>query len=266
MKIVSDGTEISYAVRGNGPPVVLLHPFPSNHHFWDECIPFLEHRYKLVLPDIRGHGDSPPGEGPATMKRHAHDLAQLCEELRIGKAVFAGVSIGGYILFEFWRQSRDRVAAVVLANTRATADTVEGRANREKSNQEVELRGPALFIESMLPKLLGKTTLETKPERVAAAREVMSRMSVRGIVALQQGMAARPDSVATLKTIDVPALIIGGEEDSLIPAAETQLMQHHISRSRLEIVPKAGHYAAFEQPEHCGRLVRRFLDSLQLGS
>ena len=115
MKIVSDGTEISYEVRGNGPSVVLLHPFPSNHHFWDDCARFLEHRYKLILLDIRGHGDSPPGEGPATMERHAHDLARLCDELRIGQAVFAGVSIGGYILFEFWRQSRDRVATLVAS-------------------------------------------------------------------------------------------------------------------------------------------------------
>jgi len=264
MKIISDDTEISYEVRGSGPSVVLLHPFPANHHFWDDCAPFLEHRYKLVLPDIRGHGDSPPGEGPATMERHARDLARLCDELRIDKAVFAGVSIGGYILFEFWRQSRERVTALVLANTRATADTVEGRANREKANQEVEQRGPVLFIDSMLPKLLGKTTLSTKPDRVEAAREMMSKMSVRGIVALQQGMAARPDSVATLKTIDVPALIICGEEDALIPVTEAHLMQQHIPGSRLETVPRAGHYTAFEQPEYCGRLLRGFLDSLQL--
>jgi len=116
----------------------------------------------------------------------------------------------------------------------------------------------------MLPKLLGKTTLETKPDRVEAARAMMAKMSVRGIVALQQGMAARPDSVVTLKTIDVPTLILCGEEDVLTPVAEAHLMKQHIPGSRLETVRRAGHYAPFEQPEYCGRLLRGFLDSLQL--
>ncbi len=266
MNIVSDGTELFYDVRGEGAPVVLLHPFPANHRFWEAVVPSLEQRYQLILPDLRGHADSPPGNGPATMAKHALDLARLCNELGINKAIFAGVSIGGYILFEFWRRSRERVAALILASTRAGGETAEGRANREKSIQEVEQRGPALFIEAMLPKLLGKTSMETRPDRVAAAREMMARMSVRGIVALQQGMATRPDSIATLKTIDVPALIIGAEEDTLTPIAEAEIMRQNISGSRMELVPKAGHYAAFEQPEYCGRLLRNFLDGVEPGA
>src|SRR5689334_13266006 len=112
MKIKSDGTELFYDIRGSGSPVVLLHPFPVNHHFWDGCAPFLDSHYQLILPDLRGHGDSLPGEGPATMERHASDLARLCAELGIGKAVFVGVSIGGYVLFEFWRKYRDHVSAL----------------------------------------------------------------------------------------------------------------------------------------------------------
>ncbi len=152
-----------------------------------------------------------------------------------------------------------------MANTRASGETAEGRATREKSIQEVEQRGPALFIEAMLPKLLGKTSIETRPGRVAAAREMMSRMSVRGIVALQEGMATRPDSIANLKTIDVPTLIIGAEEDTLTPVAEAEIMRQNISGSRMEVVPRAGHYAVFEQPEYCGRLLRSFLDSVAPG-
>jgi len=265
MNIVSDGTELFYDVRGDGAPVVLLHPFPANHHFWDAVVPSLEQRYQLILPDLRGHAESPPGTGPATMAKHALDLARLCNELGINKAIFGGVSIGGYILFEFWRRSRERIAALILANTRASGETAEGRATREKSIQEVEQRGPALFIEAMLPKLLGKTSIETRPGRVAAAREMMSRMSVRGIVALQEGMATRPDSIANLKTIDVPTLIIGAEEDTLTPVAEAEIMRQNISGSRMEVVPRAGHYAVFEQPEYCGRLLRSFLDSVAPG-
>lgn len=265
MKITNDDAEIFYEVRGNGVPVVLLHPFPANHHFWDGCTRFLDSRYQLILPDLRGHGDSQPGIGPATMEKHASDLVRLCNELGIGKAVFAGVSIGGYVLFEFWRKYRDRVSALVLVDTRAAADTPESRAAREKSVDDVQLRGPAPFIESMLPKLLGQTTLRARPDRVEAAREMMSRMTSQGIVAVQQGMAMRTDSVATLKTITVPTLVIVGQEDMLTPVSEAQTLHQQIPGSRMETVPQAGHYAALEQPEHCGRLLRGFLDGLKLG-
>ena len=264
MKFSSDGTEIFYETRGEGAPLILLHPFPLNHQFWHGCAPLLEHRYRLILPDLRGHGDSPPGEGPATMERHARDLLALCNEVDIGKAIFAGVSIGGYILFEFWRQARERVAALVLANTRATAETPEGRANREKSIEAVQQRGPAQFIDELVPRLLARTTLETRQDLVAGVRQMMGRMSVQGIVANQQGMMLRPDSIPTLKTINVPALIVSGEEDTATPLAEAELMKQHIPNARLEVVPKAGHYAAFEQPEHVGRLLRSFVDGLSL--
>jgi pimeloyl-ACP methyl ester carboxylesterase len=264
MKLKSDGTELFYDVRGSGPPVVLLHPFPLNHHFWDKCAPLLEQRYKIVLPDLRGHGDSAPGDGPALIEKHAQDVARLCDELGISKAVFAGVSIGGYILFEFWRQSRERVAALVLANTRAGAETAGGRANRQKSIESVQQRGPSQFIEELLPRLVSKTTLETRLDVVEGARKMMSRMSVQGIVANLQGMMVRPDSIPTLKTINVPTLIIAGEEDTATPLVEAEVMKSHIANSRLEVVPRAGHYAAFEQPEFAGKLLRSFLDQAAL--
>lgn len=262
MNLRSDGTDLFYSVRGSGPPVVLLHPFPANHCFWEECAPYLENRYQLVLPDLRGHGDSQPGEGPATMEKHAHDLALLCDELEIGRAVFAGVSIGGYVLFEFWRQFRERVAALVLANTRAGADSDEGRASREKSILQVQQRGPAPFIESMLGRALGETTLRARMDRVEAARVMMSRMTVMGITAVLQGLSARPDSTSTLNTIGVPSLLLAGEEDTIVAISEAEFMHRQIRNSRVQIVPKAGHYAAFEQPEYMGRLLREWLDSV----
>jgi pimeloyl-ACP methyl ester carboxylesterase len=198
------------------------------------------------------------------MEKHAHDLVRLCNELGIGKAVFVGVSVGGYVFFEFWRQYRERVSALVLADTRAGADTPEGRAAREKSAEDVKLRGPSPFITAMLPKLLGRTTLQTRPDRVDAARAMMSRMTVPGIVAVQQGMAMRADSIPTLKTVTVPTLVMVGQEDELTPVSEAQLMHQQIPGSRMEIVPQAGHYAAFEQPEHCGKLLRGFFDQLVL--
>jgi 3-oxoadipate enol-lactonase len=262
MMFNSDGAEISYSVRGGGRPLVLLHPFPASHRFWDECAHLLEDRYQLILPDLRAHGDSSPGTGPATMEKHAQDVARLCNALELRRAIFAGVSIGGYVLFEFWRHSRERVAGLVLANTRTGADSNEARLGREKSMAEVEQRGPAAFIENMLSKVLGETTRRTRLDRVDAARAMMSRMTVKGIVASLQGLASRPDSTATLATINVPTLVLAGEEDTLTPIAEAQLLHKEIRGSRLEVLPNAGHFAAFEQPEIAGRFLRTFADAL----
>lgn len=264
MKLSSDGTEIFYEVRGEGAPLILLHPFPLNHQFWQGCVPLLEHRYRLIIPDLRGHGDSSPGEGPATMEKHARDLLQLCNQEGIGKAVFAGVSIGGYILFEFWRQARERVSALVLANTHANPDTPDEFANRQKSIEAVQQRGPAQFSDELVPRLLGRTTLETRQDVVAGVRQMMGRMSVQGIVANLQGIMLRPDSIPTAKTINVPTLIIIGEEDERTARTKVELMKQNIPNSRLEVVPKAGHYAAFEQPEHTGKLLRSFVDGIAI--
>src|SRR5690242_21738279 len=131
-RVRSGDAEIAYQVMGDGPAVLLLHAFPANHEMWVPAAEILSTRYCLILPDLRGHGDSEVGEGPATMEKHAADLARVCDETGIGRAVFVGVSIGGYILFEFWRRHRQRVRALVLSDTRPQADTEEGRANRLK--------------------------------------------------------------------------------------------------------------------------------------
>jgi 3-oxoadipate enol-lactonase len=264
MKLKSGDTEIFYTVRGSGAPLILLHPFPTNHRFWDDCALYLESRYQLITPDLRAHGESSPGEGAATMDKHAQDLLLLCNQLGFNKAFFAGVSIGGYVLFEFWRRSRERVAALVLSNTRAGADSPEQRANREKTIQDVQQRGPTPFIEATLPKMLSETTLRTRPDRVEAARALMARMSVKGIVAGLQGLAARQDSTPTLGTIDVPTLIIAGDQDTSTPRPEAELMHLGISGSRMEVVPRTGHYAALEQPEQTARAMRAFLDSARI--
>ena len=264
MTFENDGAQLIYDVRGSGLPVVLLHPFPANHHFWDGCTPYLEDRYRLILPNLRAHGDSSPGTGAATMEKHARDVAALCDHLQIGKAAFVGVSIGGYVLFEFWRQFRERVAALVLADTRAEADSDEAREGRQESIQQVQERGPGPLIEALIPKLLGESTLRNRPDMVDSARALMSGMTVEGFVAALQGLAARPDSVPTLRSIAVPVLIVLGEEDVSTPRSAAELMAQRMHASRLEIVPRAGHYAAFEQPEVFGKLLRKWLDGLVL--
>jgi pimeloyl-ACP methyl ester carboxylesterase len=261
MRLSSGDAEIYYEVVGEGPPVFLLHPFPANHRLCIAVADMLASRYRVILPDLRGHGESTAGQGPATMEKHAGDLLSLCDAERVGRAVFAGVSIGGYALFEFWRGHRDRVAGLIFCNTKAAPDSDQARADRLKSADEVEQQGPATFLDGMAAKLVGATTRTNRPDIQAAARKIMGKSSVAGIAAVQRGMAARPDSLPTLATVHVPTLVIAGEED-ITPLADLQAIQQGIRGSRLVVIPKAGHYAVFERPDEVGRHIRKFLDAL----
>jgi 3-oxoadipate enol-lactonase len=262
-RIRSGDANIAYEVLGDGPPLVLLHPFPAHHAFWLPAAQSLTSRYRVVLPDLRGHGESDVGDGPATMDKHASDLARVLDDAEVGRAIFCGVSIGGYVLFEFWRRYPGRITALVLSCTRAQADTDDARNTRLKNAELVLERGTEWFVDLMIPKLLGKTTQETRPDLVAEARRMMLTMSPQDIAQVQQGMAARPDSVTTLKTINVPALVVMGEEDTLIPRSDGELMRQHIANSHLAVIPKAGHFAVWEQAEAAGTLIRQFVDGCQ---
>ena len=262
-RIRSGDADIFYEVLGDGPPLVLLHPFPAHHAFWLPAAQSLISRYRVILPDLRGHGESDIGDGPATMEKHATDLARVVGDAGVGRAIFCGVSIGGYILFEFWRRYPGRIAALVLSCTRAQADTDDARNIRLENAEVVLERGTEWFVDLMAPKLLGKSTQEARPDLVADARRMMLQMSPQDIAQVQQGMAARADSVATLKTINVPTLVTVGEEDTLIPSSDGELMRQHIASSRLAVIPKAGHFAAWEQAEEVGKQVRKFVDGCQ---
>lgn len=254
----SDDAVLHYEVTGKGPDIVLLHPFPLNHHFWDAVVPTLNTRYRVVTPDLRAHGASEAGDGPVTMSKLAADLERLCRELEITRAIFVGVSIGGYALFEFWRQHRERVSAMVLSNTRAGAETEEGKANRLRIAEQVLQEGTDSFIEDMLTKLLGPTTRSNRPDIVDAARRMMQQMSPQDIAAVQRGMAERPDSIPTLASINVPAMVIVGADEA---RGEAELMRDRITGSKLFVVEKAGHYAGMEQPEEYARILRQFADA-----
>jgi 3-oxoadipate enol-lactonase len=261
-RVKSGDAEIVYRALGEGPPVVLLHPFPANHEFWLPVAEALATRYRVILPDLRGHGDSGVGEGPATMQKHASDLARVMDDAEIGRAPLVGVSIGGYTLFEFWREYRGRVSALGLFNTKAPADSAEARAGRLKAATDVLDRGTEPFFESMIPRLLGRTTRETRPDLVNGVLRMMRKMSPDDVAQVQRGIAERPDSVDTLKTINGPTLLVTGDEDILTGLNEAELMRQHISGSQLRVIPKAGHYSAWEQPEEATKLLRQFLERI----
>jgi 3-oxoadipate enol-lactonase len=260
--VKSGDTEIVYRTLGDGPAVILLHPFPVHHEFWLPVGGALSTRYRLILPDLRGHGDSRVGEGPAVMEKHAADIARVMDDAEIGRAPMIGVSIGGYVLFEFWRNYRGRVAALGLCNTKAPADGTEARVARLQAANDVLERGTESFFGSMIPKLLGESTRQNRPDLVEAALRMMRKMSPNDVAQVQRGMAARPDSVDTLKTVNIPVLLITGEEDVMTGVKEAELMHHQISGSQMRVVPKAGHYSPWEQPEEATRLLRQFLDLL----
>jgi 3-oxoadipate enol-lactonase len=260
MILRSDDVEIFYEVRGAGPDVVMVHPYPSDHRYWLPIAEHLESRFRLVLPDLRGLGQSGVGEGPATMAKLADDVLRLCDALKIGRAVFVGCSVGGYALFELWRRSRERAKALVLMDTKASLDTDEARAARLKNAEDILQKGPEWAIEQMLPRLLAPVTLSSRLDVVERARETMRRATAAGMAAMQRGMAERADSTPTLAEIDVPTLVLGGEDDAPSPVSELEKMARGIRGAELKIVRKAGHFAAFEQPEEVGRIVRDFLE------
>ncbi len=207
-------------------------------------------------------GDSGAGDGPATMDKHAADIQRVMDDAGVGRVPLVGVSIGGYALFEFWRHHRGRVAALGLCNTKAPADGLEARNGRMQAAKDVLERGTEPFFRSMVPRVFSKATRETRPDLVEGALRMMRKMSAQDVAQVQQGMALRPDSVDTLKTINVPTLLITGDDDILTGVNEAELMRQHIANSELRVIPKAGHYSPWEQPQETGKLLRQFLDSL----
>ncbi len=261
MYLQCDDVEIHYDVVGSGPDIVLLHPFPSSRQFWKPIISRFDSDYRLILPDLRGLGKSASGDRTITMERHAKDLLHLCDELKIGRATFVGCSIGGYILFEAWRRFRERFNSLVLCDTKPEADDDTARTNRLQSAEDVLLRGPELFISNALPKLIGESTQRNRPDIFAAARATTASSTAKGIALVQRGMAEREDSTRTLAQIDVPTMVIVGEEDISTPPVLAGGMASKIRNSEFHMIRSAGHYSPFEQPDEFSRLLRPFLDT-----
>jgi pimeloyl-ACP methyl ester carboxylesterase len=155
------------------------------------------------------------------------------------------------------------VEALVLCNTKAQADTSEARAGRLQAAVEVMELGTEPFFQSMLPKLVGKTTYNTRPDLVEGALRMMRKMSPEDVAMVQRGMAERPDSVETLKTVNVPTLVVTGDEDIFTGVPEAELMRRNIPGSQMKVIGRAGHYSPWEQPEDVGKLVRQFLDTVR---
>jgi len=253
------GGELAFEVKGQGPAVLLLHAFPLGMAMWDAQVAALSPLFTVVRFDCRGFGASPPGDGLLTMERIADDAAALLDYLQVPSATLCGVSMGGYAAFAFVRRHATRLRGLVLANTRPGPDGAAARTARAEQAEQVRREGTAAIAESSLSRLLGRTTHERRPQVVARLREIILANPARGITDALAGLAARADSTPTLREIRVPTLVVCGEEDVLAPPAEAEAMQAAIRGSTLEIVPRAGHLAAAEDPETFNRALLAFL-------
>jgi pimeloyl-ACP methyl ester carboxylesterase len=263
MQSLVNNFEMAYEVRGQGLPLLLVHGFPLNKELWEPQLTALQDVARLIAPDLRGHGASEPVPGEYSMDLLAGDCHALLENLGIEEpAVVCGLSMGGYIALAYYRRYPERLAGLILAATRAGPDSPEAKANRDKMAARAEEKGAGAIAEDMLPKMLSPETYTGNPELVARVRQIMAGTSVPGIRGALLGMKARPDATPLLAGIDVPTLVLHGEDDQLIPVEEAQAMHAAIPDSRLEVLPGAGHLLNLERPDAFNRAVRRFLGSL----
>jgi 3-oxoadipate enol-lactonase len=259
VKATIDGAEIAYDDHGSGLAVLLFHAFPLGLSMWDAQVTALSETRRVVRFDARGFGGSATGDSPLTMERIADDGAALLDVLGIEKAVVGGCSMGGYAAFAFVRRHPQRLAGLVLQDTRAGADPADAKAFRATLAAKVLAEGASAAAEAFLPKLVGGTTHREQPDLVASLRERILGASPQGIANALHGLAARADSRETLPAIAVPTLVLVGAEDVLTPPAEATTMAAAIPRARLDVILRAGHLANLENPAAVNAALLAFL-------
>lgn len=240
------------------PAILFVHGFPLDHEQWRPQLTRLS-RWRCIAPDLRGITGGAAPDGACSMGVYADDLVGVLDAARIDRAVWCGLSMGGYILFEVLRRHPERVLGVVLCDTKAEPDSAEGKAGRDELVRVAERDGAAAIAERLLPKLLGTTTRAERPEVVATVRAMASRLLVPGLVGALRAMRDRPDSAPVLEQISVPALVLGGSEDEISPAAGMRAMAQRIRGATYVEVPEAGHLAPLERPELVNEALEDFL-------
>lgn len=258
------GVQMAYDDEGKGSAVVLLHGYPFNRSMWREQVEALRASYRVITPDLRGLGATKSDiDQPATMEEMARDVAALLDELEIGRAALCGLSMGGYVTLAFYRRFPLRVRALVLADTRPQADTVEARRNREEQAEQILKDGMQAIADDFLKKVLTPATLAEKPETRERVREMILQTDPRGAAGAVRGMARRPDQTAFLEEILAPTLILVGSRDEITPPKDAELMRREIRGSRLEMIEEASHLSNLERPLEFNRALLDFLDALQ---
>jgi YbgC/YbaW family acyl-CoA thioester hydrolase len=255
------GAELAVEVRGEGLPVLLVHGFPFDRTMWRHQLAGLS-RCRRIAPDLRGAGASSVPPDGYSIARYADDLIGVLDALGVGQAVACGLSMGGYIVLELVRRYADRLRGIVLADTKAEADSAEARRGRDELAGIAEREGAGAVADRLLPRLVAPVTRTAQPEVVGQVREMIERQPVAGIVGALRALRDRPDSTATLGTVRVPALVLVGAEDAITPPAAAEAMAAAIPGARYVRIPAAGHLAPLEQPLPVARALGDFLGSL----
>jgi pimeloyl-ACP methyl ester carboxylesterase len=259
--ILAGNISIGYDDDGHGLPIAFVHGFPHNRSLWAPQLGGLAAPVRAIALDLRGFGDSTVSS-PWSMDRFADDIAVALAALGVQSAVIAGLSMGGYVALAFWRRHPELVRALILADTRAGADDESTRANRLALIALVREKGAGVVADRLITGMIGKTTREKNPDLVEAMHRMMSLSPVEGIAGALRAMHDRPDSTPTLATINVPTLVVVGEEDALTPVSEAQTLHAGIAGSRLEVIAGAGHVSNLERPAAFNHVVSEFLTSL----
>jgi len=262
MKHVHVGnTKFAVRLAGEkGYPLLLVHGFPLDHTIWQPQIDFFVDHCRVMAPDLRGFGASDVTPGVVTMEQMADDLHGLLAALDVHeKVIFCGLSMGGYIGWQFWKKYKHKVLAMIACDTRAVADTPEGAAARRQMAANVLSAGPGAAAKVMMPKMFAPATYQNNPKLVQHVQQMMERQKPAGIVAAAEGLAAREDVREMLPTIDVPTLVVVGEHDTLSTMDEMRQIADAIPDAAWVAVPEAGHLALLENPAVVNEAIAEFI-------
>jgi len=268
--IESNGARLAFRDTGAGIPVVFLHPTPIDGEYWRPLIEDLA-GVRAIVPDFRGHGSSELGrnlplggfarvpDAPVlTIARLASDVLALLDHLQVPDAVFAGCSIGGYVLLELWRQAPHRMSGLAFVCSKPQPDAEANLEKRAATIAQARNGGRDTLFDGMAQTLIGATARARRPEIVPELRAHMT-LTPEALIAVQAGLAARRDSVPTVATIQAPILAIAGGEDPGVTVAEMEAFHAAPGGCEFHLLPDAGHFAAYEQPSKIASLMAEWL-------
>jgi 3-oxoadipate enol-lactonase len=259
---VFNGVTLAYHDQGTGEPLLLIHGFCGSSAYWQKVLPELSKQFRVIAPDLRGHGDSSAPDEHYTMERMADDLARLLDELKIPRVTMLGHSLGGYVTLAFAEKYPDKLAGFGLIHSTAFPDDEKGRENREKGMESIRQHGIEPYVKALVPKLFAPEHLETMPEEVRLVKTIGLATDPLGAVHTLQGMKERPDRNHVLLNSNVPVLLIAGERDQIVPVERTfSVTAPHVTRER---IPSAGHMGMLETPDLLIEAIRRFAKKSRL--
>ncbi len=260
----SNGITINYLdTGGDGTPLVFVHGYPLDGRMWEPQVNKLGGGRRIIVPDLRGFGgsDVPEDRSAYSVKCFAEDVAAVLDDAGVDRAIICGLSMGGYVTFAFHRAFGTRVAGLVLADTRAEADPPEVKEKRSNQQAQVEKEGTGGLLDALPGLLLGPKSISNDPELEGRVRTLMDNPAP-GFIGALEAMKQRPDSSSDLAGIDVPTLILVGEDDGLTPPDAARTMHEAISGSRMVVIPEAGHFSNIEKPQDFNRALEGFLADL----